>query len=201
MDIDQFIQACKNLDDGSFELQRISNETLKSFSIAEPDIEFFTKCGLPESAAPFLNFEGERVKWEEEYFGIDMLISKYPFLDGSFSKYVCIGHNGYGDPIVLDLVSNMVEVLNHDNEFEPVFMNSSVFNLAKFLLVYRQFVSETISLNGQDAFSNRKFLDEQILQVKEKFEAIDPKAIQIGFWHEELKYLLIVRDKSDNNKS
>ena len=190
MDIDHFIQECKSIKDGSFELRPVSTATLKSLNIAEPDIEFFTQCGLPESAAPFLNFEGERVKWEEEYFGIDMLISKYPFLNESYNKYVCIGHNGCGDPIVLNLENRIVEVLNHDNDFEPIFMNSSVFDLAKFLLIYRQFVIEVISLNGQDAFLNRKFSEKQFSQLKQKFEAIDPKALQLGFWHAELEYYL-----------
>lgn len=191
MDINQFIQECKKLDDRSFELQPISIATLKFFNLAVPDIEFFNKCGLPQSAAPFLNFDGERVKWEEEYFGIDMLKSKYPFLDQSFSKYVYIGHNGFGDPIALNLEKNIVEVLNHDNEFEPMFMNSSIFNLAKFLLTYSQFVKKIISLNGQDAFLNRKFSEEHFLQLKEQLNVIDSKAIQVGFWHEELKNLLI----------
>ncbi len=81
--------------------------------IPEQDKVLLVEIGLPNSAAPFINF-GEH--------GGQLL---RPVEDESLTAV--IGFNGYGDFIVLNLeAAGEVVELNHDNKNKPTVMNSGV---------------------------------------------------------------------------
>jgi SUKH-4 immunity protein len=201
MDYKQFISEWENLnDDFLFKLQPVSIQTLSVLNCSASDAEFLSKCGLPESAAPFLAFEGDRIKWENEYFGIAKLIEKYPFLDENYEHYIYIGHDGCGDPIVINLKNNAVEALNHDNDFEPRFMNSSVFQLAQFLLFYRIFVREMHIENGDKAYLNTNFSDKIFQKLSHSFKTTDPEAAIRGFWYDDISSLILERNENSHKQ-
>ena len=54
--------------------------------------------------------------------------------------YVEIGFNESGDPICIEASTGAVWYLNHDDGFRAVFVNSSVGQLAEFLLLFRALV-------------------------------------------------------------
>lgn len=112
-------------------------------------------------------------------------------LDKEFRRYVVIGSNGSGDPICLDVgAESAVVYLNHDNNFERVWINSSVHQLAGSLLRYRQLVQETQRRNGEDAFLDGKIPGDVIEKLRADLQRIDATALaQESFWRSELDCL------------
>ena len=111
---------------------------------------------LPKAASPFLNFglRDEALLQPASVFG---------GLPESYNRYLMIGHNGNGDMICIDQESGAV---NHDNNMDVVFMNSSVTALAHSLCVFSE------QMGGRDADACCR----EILEI-------DPAAISRGsFW-------------------
>src|SRR6185312_4724717 len=135
---------------------------------------FLVQAGLPDSAAPFLDFgppetgtlERASVVWHES---------------SAFDRYRIIGGNGSGDPVCLDEVAaGQVVYLNHDNDFERVLMASSVFTLAECLLEFRAVVAETLGATEQ---VSRERYDALLRRI----QAIDPASSGEGdFWEQEI---------------
>ncbi len=88
----------------------------------------YNGVALPESAAPFLDFNYlEDDTPQSEYYGGSL----------SENRYKLIGFDGGGDPICIELSSGHIVLLSHDDGFKPAyFMNSSIESLAECLLAY-----------------------------------------------------------------
>lgn len=179
---------------GPDDLRPISLATLNRFNLTEDAKEFLNKAGLPESCAPFLSFAGD-ITPGTRHDSISLLTEDLQFLDTGFSKYVLIGTTGSGDPIVLDTANGCrVEWLNHENNFSPGFINSSVDRLAGCLLAYQQFVTTINTENGDDSYLESRFSDAHFNSLRETLKAIDERAVSDGFWKDELDMLLANRE-------
>jgi len=97
----------------------------------------------------------------------------------------------YGDPICIDEESKgRIVYFNHDNDFELIFINSSVSQLAESLLAYRHLVTKTNETNGKGAFLDRNIPKELQLWIFEELSSIDGVALEEGcFWKESLDEL------------
>jgi hypothetical protein len=166
------------------ELLPISGEALEGINIQPDTYDFLTRCGLPADAAPFLSFRCSD-------FGL--LSDLYTVHEEINSQYLIIGLDGYGNPIALNTAYNdRVEYLDHEDFFNPRFMNSSISKLAAFILEYRDFVGRILNENGTDAFLEGNYTASQLEYLIERFKEIDPLAIIDGcFWSGELHTLLI----------
>jgi len=149
-------------------------EQLARFSMLPATKDFLSVTGLPVYASPFLSFmDGKKFNTE---------------------RYIVIGANRNGAPIVVDTGNNdKVELLNFQGSFQPVFINSSLEQLADFLVIYRDFEDMLLSEQGDDGVLNSSFSDEQFEALKQRMEAADKPALE-GFWKEELEILLADRD-------
>ena len=104
------------------------SQTLESSGLSEKDKEFLLEAGLPRDASPFLSFQAYSLKdisRRKEVFGID-------------ESFFPIGHNGSGDPIVIDTKSGEVLYFNHDYHMKKVFINSSLRQFAETLCVQQE---------------------------------------------------------------
>ena len=104
------------------------SQTLESSGLSEKDKEFLLEAGLPRDASPFLTFQAyslNDISKRKEVFGID-------------ETFFPIGHNGSGDPIVIDTKSGEVLYFNHDNYMKKVFINSSLKQFAESLCVQQE---------------------------------------------------------------
>jgi hypothetical protein len=134
--------------------------------------EFLTRAGLPESAPPFLTFT-----YDQTNFVVPRLVETW-MLPPEFARYRQIGDTGFEDPICLDEEKNgMVVYLNQDEEFEKVFINSSVAQLAECLLVFRELVKRAQAERGGDAFLNGDVPEHTIDWAKKEFARIDELAV------------------------
>jgi hypothetical protein len=153
----------------------------------------FLEIGLPQDAAPYLSFVNDS---DDLYKGIAWLDELYEGLDLEPRKYVVIGSDGSGDPIAINVQQNdVVEWLDHEDDFAARYCNKTLESLLSFLLIYRDFVNELIRNNGPDAFLNSNFTDEEYNFMKQRMLKVDSVAVnQPGFWSEDLNNLLANRD-------
>ena len=148
-------------------------ESLADVKIPVDARNFLLEAGLPDSAAPFLNFEVPKK-------GSLPTVSQEWKLPENYSHFRVIGFNGSGDPICLDEnASGAVVYLNHDTRFERILINTSVLHLAESLLAFRSCIEK------------RKIAESE-LWCLEELERIDKIAWQeTNFWREEV---LMLRD-------
>ena len=152
-------------------------EVVATLRIPEAHRAFLIEPGLPESAAPYLDFGGK------QYIQIPSAAELWKAGE-AFQRYRIIGANGFGDPICLDEESaGAVVYLNHDDEMNRRFMNSTVDRLAFSLLAFRDVVQETQRRGGSDAYLNGQIPGDLVDQFIVQMEEIDPPAIESEqFW-------------------
>ncbi len=153
-------------------------------------IDFLINCGLPDSCAPGLTFYEcitSDIPTPNQVFKIEF---------AGLNDYLMIGSNGSGDPICIDLNNgNEIVYLNHDYEFERVYMNGSLHQLIECIIRYKEFHSSLDLGFENNIFIKRKFSDEEFTKVCEGFKAIDGKCLlDNNCWKEELDYLLWERE-------
>jgi len=138
-----------------------------------PDVKtFLTEAGLPDEAAPFLNFKPPKT-------GNLIRVSDMWRLPQEFKHYRVIGSNGSGDPVCIDEENGEIVYLNHDNEFQRVLMASSIFKLSECLLAVRDFIDEAGGLSNP-------IIPERIEPLVKLLRSIDPAACEEdGFWPSE----------------
>ncbi|NDK57221.1 SUKH-4 family immunity protein [Pontibacter fetidus] len=191
MDYKELIKNWKSEELYKFDVHDISSKGLN-----EETADFLAIVGLPTSAAPFLSFADDS---ERELGSISNI---FETREDRHRYFLSIGSDGAGDPICLDLMNEcQVVTLNHEEDFEPTFMNSSVSELFQFLTIYKRFVEEVIRENGEDAYLDADFTDSQYEELKKAMESVDNKALKTNtFWAQELAQLLGNREYYQNQK-
>jgi len=136
---------------------------------------FLVEVGLPEEAAPFLNFKPPKS-------GTLQRVSFAWHQPATFDRYRMIGSNGSGDPVCLDEETDgQVVYLNHDNRFQRVLMASSVITLAASLLQVRDFAAES---GGFSAMTSAESLE----PLAARLRTIDPAVCGAdGYWQQEIR--------------
>ncbi len=175
-------------------LQPISLQTLVRFELDKETIDFLYESGLPNDAAPFLNFVGD-IHPSDKYSTISLLTEWFDFLESEYSKYVIIGSDGNGDMIVINTKNHfIIEWLDHEDYFSSRFMNSSIGQLANCLLCYRDFIKTINAGKTVDESFDTEFTDGQFDILHDILKSIDQRTVQEGFWKEELELLLANRE-------
>ena len=177
-------------------LQPISLQTLSRFELDKETVEFLSQSGLPSDAAPFLSFVRD-VYPNDKYSTISFLTEWFDFLEPEFHKYIVIGSDGSGDVIAINTANNfIIEWLDHEDYFSSRFMNSSISHLANCLLCYKDFIKTINAGKTADECFDTEFTDGQFDTLHDILESIDLRAMQEGFWKEELELLLVNREDS-----
>lgn len=165
----EFVQAwhadASEYDEG---LLTVDPAALAGLNLPTAAKNFLTEAGLPDSAAPFLSF-GQLAAaplptlaeaWDLSY-------------DEDAQRVYCIGSNGSGDPICVG-PSGRVWEFNHDDNFAPTFLNSSVMQLAACLLAYRQLLADSVRITG--SARNEDLPAELVEGFRIQLQQIDPDA-------------------------
>jgi len=149
-------------------------------SLSESTKLFLKTVGLPDRAAPYLSFSSKTFLpvdqvWKHKNMGLE--------------NYLLLGSDGAGSPICLDKNENVV-LLDHETDFEVVFMNSSVKELAYSLLRYKQFINDILQRLGPDALLDGKYTLQEINNLQQDLLVIDKTALgEKSFWAIELQTL------------
>jgi hypothetical protein len=114
---------------------KYSESQLKIDKLFTTTKDFLISHGLPDSCPPFLNF------YDYNTAPIPTVNQHFDLNYDDLNEYLVIGFNGCGDPICVDLSNdNSIVYLNHDNDFEVIFMNSTLPQLIDCTLTYYEFV-------------------------------------------------------------
>jgi hypothetical protein len=145
---------------------------------------FLGATGLPESAAPFLDFSPPKS-------GVLPTVAQmWRLEDRDLESFYVIGSNGAGDSIAIDPMG-MVFYLNHDAGFCPCYINRDVWTMSETLLRYQQMVAEALVCNGPEAFLDGHVPEKSVVAVQKFLETSDPDAcVEGAMWFDELKALL-----------
>ncbi|WP_255255317.1 SUKH-4 family immunity protein [Bacillus pseudomycoides] len=107
-----------------------------------------------------------------------------------YQSYWFIGTTGSGDPLCIDERTNKVVYLHHDNNYEEIFINSSIHQFAESLLLFSKLIDEAIHINGEFAFLDNEIQGSVRIWFENEVRRIDPKAVEKNtFWSEELANL------------
>lgn len=154
-------------------------EALEGFELDSQTRSFLLRVGLPESAAPFMDFDAERegeplaelsnYTGREEDAGLRVLGM---YGEGEEDQFICLDERN-GCRIVLR---------NPEKRGPPMLVNSGVPELLECLMAYRDLLGERT-----EAEEDEPHLPQRLRARAAKiFKAKDPKAFQPGaFWYRE----------------
>jgi hypothetical protein len=168
---------------------KFSADSLSNFGFQESTLAVLSTVGLPFQAAPFLSFNQTLAEFQslDTYFQLG---------DSTWKRFVIIGADGAGNPIVLDTsTQDQVLLLDHDNDFVAIPVTQSLLILLGCLVVYSQFVDDLIASRGSGAYLKANFTDTQFASLREALHTVDSQTVELtGFWHDELVGLLANRE-------
>ena len=138
--------------------------------------QYLILSGLPLSAAPFLELD------EFGFRRLQRITERYPAAPRQCSNYRCIGHQKTGGAICVCEHAGRVAALNHDSEFVPLLINSSVGQFAASLLAFRDLVVSGTP-NGNNIYYGFDVPVEIANTIKTSIQSIDSNAMfPDAFW-------------------
>ncbi|AXY73556.1 hypothetical protein D3H65_05990 [Paraflavitalea soli] len=176
--------------DRSLKLNKYQLSQLNIPRLLSTTKDYLIYGGLPDSCAPGLSFEAcvfEVIPSPNEVFNIDL---------DELDDYLMIGSNDSGDPICIDLIhENEVVFLNHDNDFESVFMNSSIQQLVECMIRYNDFNASLNPRFENNTFLQNRFTDNEFATFCNDLQLIDLKSLlDNSFWKTASDCFLLERD-------
>lgn len=164
-------------EEGGDQLVTFAPGVVATLGIPEAQRAFLIQPGLPESAAPYLDFGGK-------YYNAIPSAAELWKAGEAFRRYRVIGANGFGDPICVDEeAGGAVVYLRHDDEMKSHFMNSNLECLAGSLLAFREVVRQSQQRGGPDAYLDGQIPSDVVDQFIVRIDEIDPPAIRSdAFW-------------------
>ena len=168
---------------------KFSADSLSNFGFQESTLAVLSTVGLPSQAAPFLSFNQTLAEFQslDTYFQLGA---------STWKRFVIIGADGAGNPIVLDTgTQDQVLLLDHNNDFVALPINQSLSTFSGCLVVYSQFVDNLVTSRGSGAYLKANFTDAQFSSLREALRTVDNQTVELrGFWYDELAGLLANRE-------
>jgi hypothetical protein len=164
------------------EFYQLDPEKIDAGKITSETLKFLVTYGIPSGAAPMLSFDNDlfyTTQRPDEYFG---------FEDLSLSNYMVIGFNGSGDTLCIDRAKNEeIVYLNHDNDFERIFINSNLQCLMFCVTAYARFI-DRVNTTDSSNFINGRITPQQREELKNELLSIDGRILESGsLWKYELE--------------
>jgi len=186
----KFVKRWKSIGESKIKAKRPNQY---DFNLGSAATDFLFNIGMP-SEFQELNFDYLK---EESLQSVN---SKWNLNNSDFDKYITIGFNGSGDPIAINLKNQELIYLNHDNEFEEVFINSDLKKFAQSILIIQGFIDQITKLNP-DSFFETEFSDESLVQLLSELKQLDSRIVdrKNSHWVLTLENLKWEREEERNN--
>jgi len=164
-------------------LIKFNSKELSSANFTDKVKSFLSIGGLPETPPPHLEFISSKALLRP----VTIVLNKPEV----FQNYWFLGSTGSGDPIcIVERTENIVFLNNTDN-YNEVFINSSINQFAECLLAYSKMIDKAIEINGEDAYIDNEIPNSVINWLKGELERIDANCInQNYFWFIEIENLI-----------
>ncbi|WP_374019756.1 SUKH-4 family immunity protein [Paenibacillus thiaminolyticus] len=165
-------------------LVEFNDDMINSYNLSKETKDFLIIAGLPESASPYLSFDSFNKG------GGVRLIDKYD-VDKNLSNYIYVGFTATSDPVCIVEGEDTIVYLDYENNFEEVFINSTVSQFAESLLAYVDFIKKIKAINGRKAFLERNAPKDILHWIAGRLVDIDSQSLEEGnFWTQELELFL-----------
>ena len=167
----------------AFDYDQLEKTNLKDSTKA------FLIDGFPDGAAPCLDFGLDST--DGNLYNIAEYYTEVELVNGT-ENYWIFGSDGAGNPICIDSSSNdKIILLDHELGFEPIQdINKNVIELAKCLLVFKDFFSLIESELGEEVLMDSIFPVAYLDKLKKQFEEINPNIfLESDFWKTEIECL------------
>ena len=168
------------------ELIKALPSSRNKFKLDQKSTEFLFDIGLPNDVLE-LNFDylTENLETVNETWKIG---------DLEFDKYVSIGFNGSGDPIVINTENGEIVYLNHDDGFKEIYINADIEKFAHCGIKIIEFQNNLKKLKPESYFST-EFSDIQLLNLKNTLTEIDNKIFENDtHWSHTVEYWIWERE-------
>lgn len=193
MKIAEFISEWDKNNSGST-FVKYNLQTLLQRGVSKELSSLLSEYCLPESAAPYLNFENikDMSFLFDEYYYLGFTGSgDWICLNSQNGKILIVDHEIYGDEEVDEDESDddeSSEDTYEDEDFDGIcLLNSSLEKLYDCLLAYRLFVQERLS---EDVKKDCRKYEKCIAQLEKSITEIDKKAMEgESFWAMEISSL------------
>tara|TARA_R110001592_G_scaffold242603_3_gene503262 strand:+ start:1889 stop:2464 length:576 start_codon:yes stop_codon:yes gene_type:complete len=157
------------------ELIRISESTLDKIPFSE-----LTKAFLNQGFIEvFCDLSFDYLKGE-----IQLVSDIWDLNHEEYKDVYAIGFNGSGDPVCIDVLDNEKLIyLNHDNDFEEVYINKNIERFLEMAVRVSHF-DKTKTKVFENSQWTHDFTDENFDKLKNDLKFIDPLVFEIepSFW-------------------
>ena len=167
--------------------KEIRYKTVHVSFLSMRDVEILTRIGIPDSFSPYIDIiPGEKYGGYSLYDRINKY-ENYPLDNEEFKDMCLIGQSGDGYLVITKDGS----VHNYDTDsMKLYFVNTSLDAFLDFAYEYSRFVDSVIEKNGEDAYLDGNYSEEDVASLTEALTLIDKAAVEEGFWVEELADLI-----------
>lgn len=156
------------------------SEIVDGLGISEEAKNFLKKYGLPDEAPGCLIFK----PFEDED---SVSLSSMCNGKAEYEKYISLGCDGGGLPVCIEKNTGKIWIIDIYENTEPVFINSSLTQLAESLVLYSEFINRIIEINGEDAYLDSNADEESLEWITDSLEETDVSSLdEETFWDIEL---------------
>ena len=155
--------------------------------LSERDIEILTRIGIPDSLSPYIDIEPEERFGGYSLFDRVNIYEKYPLDNEAFKGLCLLGKSGDGY-IVISRDGDVRFFDVGSEELLPV--NKSLDAFLDCAYEYAQFVHSINEKNGEGAFIDGNYTEDDVDSLREALSKADETAVDEGFWADELVNLI-----------
>lgn len=165
----------------------IKYDTVHVDFLSERDIEILTKIGIPDSLSPFIDIVSEKQYGGYTLYDRVNIYEKYPLDKPEFKNLCLFGKAGdgylvitrYGNVAFFDTYA--MEILSVNKSLDAFFDSA---------YEYAQFVNSVIEKNGEDAYLDGNYSEDDVYLLREALTNVDETSVEEGFWADKLVDLI-----------
>lgn len=165
----------------------IKYDTVHVDYLSERDVEILTKIGIPDSLSPFIDIVPEKKYGGYSLFDRVNIYEKYPLDKAEFKDLCLFGRTGDGYLVITRYGAVSFFDVNAD-ELLPV--NNSLDAFLDSTYEYAQFVNSVIEKNGEDAYLDGNYSEEDVDMLRKALINIDETSVEESFWADKLVDLI-----------
>lgn len=170
---------------------KIPNESKSRLKLSKLSTKYLFEIGMPEDV-----FDLCFRRLEENITSVN---KNWDLEEPYFDRYLEIGFNGSGDPVVINIKNDEIVYLNHDNYFKEIFINSNLDKFAQCSLLTTEFQNSMIKLNENSLFET-EYSDTEFECLKKQLIEIEPTIIKKdSYWEDYLNTAQHFRDEERRN--
>lgn len=155
--------------------------------LSERDIEILTQIGIPDSLSPYIDIVNEMKYGGYSLFDRVNIYEKYKLDKEEFKDMCLFGKSEIG----YFVITRDGEVGGFDIEADELLpVNKSLDAFLDSAWAYSQFVKSINEKNGEDAYLDGDYTEDDVDSLREALIAIDETSVEDSFWADELDNLI-----------